>query len=134
MADARLLDDCVTGILVSAVSAANTAAATSGAGQWFDVSNWVGDLLIVQNLGALTGAGSVNGKMQAASDVNGTGAADITGATFTSVTTSPGGAQVLAVDPATLPSNKTFIGYVGTITGFTAVLIAVTVVARKRNT
>lgn len=132
MTDARLLDDCQAAALLLPVSAANTAAATSGAGAWLDISNFIGDILVVQNVGALTGAGSLNGKLQAASDANGTGAADVTGATFTSITTSPGGCQIYAISPDQMPSNKTFLGYVGTITGFTAALIGVSAHGRKR--
>lgn len=132
MTDARLLDDCQAAPLLAPVSAANTAAATSGAGLWLDISNFVGDILVVQNVGVCTGAGSINGKLQAASDVNGTGAADVTGATFTSITTSPGGCQVYAISPDQVPAAKTFIGYVGTIAGFSAVLVGVSAHGRKR--
>jgi len=131
MTDARLLDDCGAAALLHAVSAANTAAATSGAGLWLDISNFIGDVLVSQDVGVCTGSGSINGKLQAASDANGTGAADVTGATFTSVTAS-NNSQVYAITPDQVPSNKTFIGYVGTIAGFSAVLVSVTAHGRKR--
>jgi len=131
MTDARLLDDCGAAALLHAVSAANTAAATSGAGLWLDISNFIGDVLVSQDVGVCTGSGSINGKLQAASDANGTGAADVTGATFTSVTAS-NNSQVYAITPDQMPSNKTFIGYVGTIAGFSAVLVSVTAHGRKR--
>jgi len=131
--DARLLDDVQAVCLLAAVSAANTAAATSGTGLWLDVSNFLGDVLIVQNIGACTGAGSVNGKLQAGSDANGTGAADITGATFTSVVATGPNCQIYALDPSQCPAAKTFIGYVGTIAGFSAVLIGVSAHGRKRT-
>lgn len=139
MADARLLDDAVPVSLLAAVSAANTAAATSGAGLWTDITNYVGDVLIVQCVGLLTGTpGSFAGKLQAGSDANGTGAADL-GITFTSITTNTPAAgqfvQTAAVDAAQLTvAGKTFIGYVGTVTGFTAVLVAVALIGRKRIT
>jgi len=131
MTDARLLDDCQAAALLAPVSAANTAAATSGSGLWLDISNFVGDVLVAQNVGVCTGAGSINGKLQAASDVNGTGAADVSGATFTSVTAS-NNAQIYAISPDQVPAAKTFIGYVGTIAGFSAVLVSVTAHGRKR--
>lgn len=133
MADARRMGDVQAQSLLNAVSAANTAAATSGAGFWVDTSQFVGDVLVVQNVGVCTGAGSINGKLQAASDANGTGATDITGATFTSITTSPGGSQAIAVAPDQLPAGKSFIGYVGTIAGFTAVLVGASAHGRKRT-
>jgi hypothetical protein len=96
--------------LIDAVSAANTAAATSGTGKWLDVRPYDGEILVVQQIGAVTG--SITGKLQSASDANGTGAADITGATFTAVS-SANNTQSLAVDPKKVVGG--FLGYVGTI-------------------
>jgi hypothetical protein len=66
--------------LLDAVSAANTAAATSGSGKWLDVRPYDGEIMVTLNLGAVTG--TIAGKLQSATDANGTGAADISGATF----------------------------------------------------
>lgn len=96
--------------LIDAVSAANTAAATSGSGKWLDVRIYDGEILVIQQIGAVTG--SVTGKMQSASDANGTGAADITGATFTAVS-SANNTQSIAVDPRKVVGG--FLGYVGTV-------------------
>lgn len=96
--------------LLDAVSAANTAAATSGAGKWLDVRPYDGEILVVQQIGAVTG--SITGKLQSASDANGTGAADISGATFTAVS-SANSTQSIAVDPKKVVGG--FLGYVGTV-------------------
>ncbi len=96
--------------LLDAVSAANTAAATSGTGKWLDVRPYDGEILVIQQIGAVTG--SITGKLQSASDANGTGAADITGATFTAVS-SANNTQSIAVDPKKVVGG--FLGYVGTI-------------------
>jgi hypothetical protein len=95
--------------LLDAVSAANTAAATSGSAKWLDVRPYDGELLVIQQLGAVTG--TIAGKLQSASDVNGTGAADITGATFG--TNTANSTSTLAVDPKKVVGG--FLGYVGTI-------------------
>jgi hypothetical protein len=60
-------------IVLNPVSAANTAAATSG---WIDVRQYEGDLMLVQQVGAVTG--SITGSIEDASDGSGTGAAAIT--------------------------------------------------------
>jgi hypothetical protein len=60
-------------LLLSPVSAANTAAATSG---WVDVRDSEGDVLIVNQVGALTG--SITWTIEHATDGSGTGAAAIT--------------------------------------------------------
>lgn len=62
-----------TTLLLSPVSAANTAAATSG---WIDVRYREGDLMFVVQTGALTG--SLTWTVEHASDSGGTGAAAIT--------------------------------------------------------
>jgi hypothetical protein len=48
------------------VSAANTAAATSGSAKWLDVRAYDGEILVTQVLGAVTG--TIAGKLQSASD------------------------------------------------------------------
>ena|SRR6185369_12249567 len=114
----------VTTILDS-VSAANTAAATSGSAKWLDVRVYDGELLVTQIVGAVTG--SIAGKLQSATDANGTGAADITGATFSSNAQNTSGKCVVDVKAVT----GGFLGYVGTIvTG--PVLIGVTVAGKKK--
>lgn len=96
--------------LIDSVSAANTAAATSGTGKWLDVRPYDGEILVTQQIGAVTG--SITGKLQSASDANGTGAADITGNTFTAVS-SANNTQTSVVDPRKVTGG--FLGYVGTI-------------------
>lgn len=59
--------------LLDPVSAANTAAATSG---WVDVRAYEGDLVFVNQVGALTG--SITWTIEDATDGSGTGAAGIT--------------------------------------------------------
>jgi hypothetical protein len=119
-------------------SAANTGAATSGSGQWVDVRGYKGELLVVQVTGAFTGTGTLAGKLQSATDANGTGAGDITGATFPTVTTDTNAITVgsvgkatesISVDPRRVPGG--FLGYVGTMTGISGVLIAVAIAGKK---
>lgn len=112
--------------LIDAVSAGNTAAATSGNGKWLDVRAYEGDIIVVQQIGAVTG--SITGKLQSATDANGTGAADITGATYTAVS-SANNTQSIVVDLKKVAGG--FIGYVGTIVTGPA-LTSITVVGQKK--
>lgn len=112
--------------LIDSVSAANTAAATSGSGKWMDVRSYDGDLIVTQQIGAVTG--SITGKLQSATDANGTGAADITGATYTAVS-SANNTQSIIVNPKKVVGG--FLGYVGTIATGPA-LTSVTVVGQKK--
>lgn len=59
--------------LLDPVSAANTAAATSG---WVDVRGYEGDLLFIAQVGAVTG--SITWTIEDATDGSGTGAAGVT--------------------------------------------------------
>jgi hypothetical protein len=60
-------------LLLSPVSAANTAAATSS---WINVTDATGDLMFVNQVGALTG--SITWTIETASDVGGTGGVAVT--------------------------------------------------------
>jgi hypothetical protein len=95
--------------LLRAVSAANTAAATSGSGMWLDVRPYDGEIMVTLDLGAVTG--TIAGKLQSATDANGTGAADITGATFGTTLTNT--TTKIVVDPKKVVGG--FLGFVGTI-------------------
>jgi len=114
-------DDGATLVSVlPSISAANTAAATSG---WIDVRSYIGNILFDVHSGAITG--SFVGKIQSATDGSGTGAADITGATHTAVSTAN---QVKSISvPATVAP---YMAYVGTVTTG-PVVISVTLRGRK---
>lgn len=112
--------------LLPPIDAANTAAATGG---WVAVSDYEGDLVITQSVGVVT-AGSITGKVQQATDSGGTGAADVSGAAFTAVTT----ANDPLLQKLTIPANSIgpYIRYVGTIvTGPAAV--SASLLARSKS-
>lgn len=111
--------------LLDPVSAAATVNATSGAGKWLDVRVYDGEILVTQLLGAITG--TIVGKLQSASDANGTGAADIAGATFPVNTTNQ--SSKVVVDPKTVVGG--FLGYVGTIVTGPS-LVGVTAAGKKK--
>jgi hypothetical protein len=120
----------VMSALLDSVSAANTAAATSGAGKWLDVRGFDGEVLVTQQLGAFTGTTpAIAGKLQSASDANGTGAADIAGYTFT--TNAANSTSSIAVDPKKVPGG--FLGYVGTVTGTTPTIQVSVMAGGKRH-
>lgn len=113
--------------ILPTVSAAATAnATTSTSGGYLDVRQYQGELLVLQAIGAVTG--SITGKLQSASDANGTGAADISGATYTAVS-SANNVQRIALDPKKVVGG--FLGYVGTIVTGPA-LVSVTVSGKKQ--
>ncbi len=81
---------------------------------------------MTQNIGAVTG--SITGRLQSATDANGTGAGDITGYTFTAVTTA-NNRQTIVVDPKKVVGG--FLGYVGTIVTGPALVCVTTAGKRK---
>src|SRR3954469_10226368 len=93
--------------LLDALSAAATANATSGSAKWLDVRTYDGEIVVIQQLGAVTG--TIAGKLQSATDANGTGAADISGYAF--ATSVAGTSLKVVVDPKKVPGG--FLGYVG---------------------
>lgn len=97
--------------LLAAGAKADTAAATSA---WTDISAYSGPIMIVANCGTVT-AGQIAAKMRHATTNGGANAADITGASFTTVTTSndPKSETVVLHNADSLFG---FIAYVGTVT------------------
>lgn len=116
-----------TDVILPSVSAANTAAATtSTSAGYIDVRQYQGEILVIVTTGAITG--TLTGKLQSASDANGTGAADITGATFTAISTASQ-TRKYALDPKKVVGG--FLGFLGTVvTG--PVLVAVTIAGKKQ--
>jgi hypothetical protein len=96
--------------VIKPVSAANTSAATSAG---IDITKYEGDLVFIQYTAAITG--TLDGKLQVCDDAGGTNPVDVTGATFTQVTTSNDdpNIQKLVLDSGSFA--KKFVRYVGTI-------------------
>lgn len=67
-------------IVLNPVSAANTAAATSG---WIDIREYEGDIILIQQVGAVTG--SITTTVEDATSSGGAGSAVLTGYAFTAV-------------------------------------------------
>lgn len=98
--------------LLAPANAANTAGAT---GLGVDIRPYEGDLMVTSSVGVVTG-GTIAGKLQACSAADGTGAEDITGATFTTVSTSNDPLiEKITVSCDALPAAKPFLRYIGTV-------------------
>jgi delta 1-pyrroline-5-carboxylate dehydrogenase len=108
--------------LLSAVSAANTAAATGAAGT--DLIEYEGPIVITQNHGISTG--TLAGKIQDSADNS--AFADVAGLTFTGETTTVG-VQQLVVQSKQV---RRYIKYVGTVVTGPQVL-AVTMTGVKKS-
>jgi hypothetical protein len=116
----------VTGIqLLSPSDKANTAAAT---GTGIDISEFEGFMIVTQQVGVVTG-GTIAGKLQSCDDSSGTGAVDITGATFTSCgTTTDEVTQSIVIK---VDGLKQYLRYVGTI-GTGPAVVGVSAVGNKK--
>lgn len=111
--------------LLTAGSKADTAAATGTA---VDITEYEGYLMVTQNVGVVT-AGTIVGKLQHGDASDGSDAADVTGATFTSVgTTDDESSQCIVVK---IDGLKQYLRYVGTIATGPAV-VAVNAVGVKK--
>ena len=120
--------DCTVVSLLTAGSKAATANAT---GTGVLIGEYEGDIMVTQVVGAITG--TLDGKLQACQDSAGTGAADITGATFTQVTTSNDdpNVQKIWIEAGSMPAGKPYLRYIGTI-GTGPSVVGVTLHARKK--
>jgi hypothetical protein len=110
--------------LLDPVSAANTAAATSG---WVDVRDREGDLMFVVQVGALTG--SITWTVEDATDSGGTGAA---GMTPNEGAFAAGAANQIQKRTVNASACRGFMRCVGTIVTGPA-LVAASVHARPKN-
>lgn len=115
---------CTVTKVLSPISAAATANATSS---WISVSEYEGDIVFVQSAGAITG--TLDGKIQDATDGSGTSSADVTGATFTQVTA--GTDEVTEKLVVSANKLRSHIRYVGTIVTGPA-LVSVEMIATKK--
>lgn len=103
-AEVVVLTQNTPAIILNAVSAANTAAATSSG---VDLTAYEGVISIVVQTGAITG--TLDGKIQDSADNS--SFADVTGATFTQVTAA-NKVAALALDTRNV---RRYIKYVGTV-------------------
>lgn len=99
--------------VVSLLTPGSKAATANATGTGVLVAQYEGDLMITQHVGAITG--TLDGKLQQCDDDAGTGAADITGATFTQVTTSNDDPNIQKITIEAGSLTKAYIRYVGTI-------------------
>lgn len=95
--------------LLTPASAADTAAAT---GSWVSLDGYEGYAVVIQHVGAITG--TLDGKLRHADDDSGTNAADITGATFTQVTTANDNPNIQKL-VVRVSGLKPYIQYLGTV-------------------
>lgn len=132
-ADARQFTDVVGNVYPMIAAGANATAPTTGSGNWVDVSNAVGDLLIIVNLGSATGSfGSL--KVQLQSAAANTGASAVNEASdprnaglITAVATG-----VYAMAYKTDYVANQFIGVNCTFTGITAATFGVELILRPK--
>lgn len=99
------------GFIVLGQPAVRTATFSSG---WLDIRDYEGQIAIGQAVGTVTGTSpTLDGKIEDADDISGTGAADLSAASFGQVTTSSN-MQKLVLDAG---RSRGFIRYTGTIGG-----------------
>jgi hypothetical protein len=125
------LQDAVASLLVASASAANTAGATSSTGQWMDTVGLEGDIAVI--MAALSLTGTITGKLQSASDANGTGATDIAGTGFTLCTSGDGlttRVQTVCVNAKAVIQR--YLGFAGVVVTGPVINLTVVAIARKK--
>jgi hypothetical protein len=117
--------------VVSLLTAGSKAATANATGSGVDVLKYEGDLMVTQVVGAITG--TLSGKLQQCDDAAGTNAEDISGATFTQVTTSNDDPNVQKITVPAGSLTRSFLRYVGTIVTGPAI-VGVTLHAHPKYT
>ena len=110
-----------TSVLLAAASCANTAAAT---GSGFDLQDYEGPMVIIQNHG--TSTGTLDGKIQDSADNS--SFADVAGLTFTQSATTAD-VKALAIQSKQV---RRYIKYVGTV-GTGPQVVGVTITGVKKS-
>lgn len=127
--DARRLDDCTVTELLKAAAAASASAASTPSGEWTDISNEIGDLLLIVDVGSVTGSfGSVNVQVQVGSDNTGASPVNAVDPRGTLLTITAAGVYGIAIDADKQP--KSFIGITTTFTTVTAAVMSCVMVGR----
>lgn len=111
--------------LYGPISVASDGTVATGSGQWLDVRDRDGEILVALSVGS--GTTVVTGRLRSASSIGGADAADITGATFAVTTGS--GVALLAVDPKKVVGG--FLGF-ATVNLGAAIVVGVTACAKKK--
>jgi hypothetical protein len=108
---------------IELLAAGSKAATANATGSAVDVSAYDGPMIVVQNIGAITG--TCAGKIQDSADGS-TDWQDVTGAAFTSA--SAAGQQSMTIDP---DGTRKYIRYIGTI-GTGPCVMAVVAIGKKK--
>jgi hypothetical protein len=119
----------VANSLLDPVSATSTAGATTASGNWVDSEVFEGYLIAVQQVGVVTGTGSLTGAINTSAANTGATPAAVAVGGFAAVTASSSIQSV--VIPKTALTNR-YVGYVGTIAGITGALVGVSLLAAKK--
>lgn len=131
MTDARRLDDVGVAELIASGSKASSAAASTQSGNWLDVSQCEGDLLVVVNVASVTGTGSLALQASQSAANTGASAANVVEPRGSLLTITAAGTYMMAIDQAKV--GLQFFGLTGTLTGFTGVQLSAMVVGRSSN-
>jgi hypothetical protein len=99
--------------VASMLVAGSKAATANATGTGVSIAKYEGDLMVTQVVGAITG--TLDGKLQQCDDAGGTNAEDISGATFTQVTTANDDPNVQRISVPAGSLTRPFLRYVGTI-------------------
>lgn len=119
------LHDVAGNVLAKTGLSPQTLSTGANSGSALDLLHGEGQCFAIQLTGAVAGSGTVDGKIQE-SEASGSGYADISGATFTALTSSN------AVEVIRFVRTKRYVRYVGTIAG-TSVVTACFIGEQKKT-
>lgn len=131
MPDARNLAD-LSQVFPMVPAGANASAPTTASGSWVDTENWIGDAVLVVNVGSVTGSfGSLKVQIECSAANTGTSpsnCADPRNAGLLTITAL--GTYVMPFNVDQLPLD--FVGVACTYTGITAATFSAEIIGRKQ--
>lgn len=128
MADARRLDDMVA---LGELLYTTTTGGTTGSGSWVDIENFDGDVLMVLDLHAVTGSGTVTVQASVSAAATGAGSTNAVDPGGTTMTPTAIGVYLLALGVDYQP--QIYMGCTLSLTGFTACTATVSLLGRHRT-
>lgn len=126
--DARRLDDAVVSELLKAASGTSSGALSTPSGGWVDISGYQGDVVVIIDVGSVTGSGTLAVALEVGDDNTGANPVACVDARGVSLNFAGAGLKALVVNSDSQPKN--FIGIASTLTGFTAAVVCALLLGR----
>lgn len=138
MSDARRLDDVTLKVMLATINAGSGAAASVQSGNWFDLTPLDDDVVVVVNVGSVTGGfGNIAVQLQVSAAATGAAPSNIVDPRGSLLNITALGTYAIAVNSDDVPAMgggpfglSSFLGFTTTFTTVTAAVMSAWLVGR----